>query len=75
VVIWRHYVTVAFVLPFLFLALAGVRAGRLGTRLLTLIVIAQVVMSVGYLGYVHAHGGAPGGDYGYAYDSPGNAYR
>jgi hypothetical protein len=75
VVIWRQYVTVAFILPFLFLALAGVRAGRLGRRLLTLIVVAQAVMSVGYLSYIHSHGGAPGGDYGYAYDAPGNAYH
>ncbi|HTX09274.1 MAG TPA: hypothetical protein VME22_11720 [Solirubrobacteraceae bacterium] len=75
VVIWRHYVTVAFVLPFLFLALAGVRAGRLGRRLLTLIVIAQATMSVGYISYIHSNRGAPGGDYGYAFDSPGNPYH
>jgi 4-amino-4-deoxy-L-arabinose transferase-like glycosyltransferase len=75
VVIWRHYVTVAFILPFLLLALAGVRAGRLGRRLLTLIIIAQAAISVGYLNYIHTNGGAPGGDYGYAYDSPGNAYH
>jgi hypothetical protein len=75
VLMYRHYITVAFILPFLFLALAGVRVGRLGKRLLTVIIIAQAVMSVGYLGYVHTHGGAPGGDYGYAYDSHGNVSR
>jgi hypothetical protein len=46
-----------------------------GRRLLTLIVIAHAVMSVGYLSYIHSNGGAPGGDYGYAYDSLGSAYR
>ena len=70
VLMYRHYVTVAFILPFLFLALAGVRAGRVGPRLLTIIIIAQAVMSVGYLGEIHTNRGAPGGDYGYAYDSP-----
>jgi hypothetical protein len=75
VLMYRHYVTVAFILPFLLLALAGLTAGRLGRRLLTVIIIAQAVMSVGYLAYVHTHGGASGGDYGYAYDSHGNAYH
>jgi hypothetical protein len=74
-VVYRHYITVAFILPFLFLALAGVRTGRLGRRLLTVIIVAQAVMSVGYLSYVHAHSGAPGGDYGYAYDSPNALFR
>jgi hypothetical protein len=70
VTIFRHYVIVASVLPFLFLAQAAMRAGRLGKPLLTAIIVAQAVVSIGYLSYIHTHGGAPSGDYGYAYDSP-----
>ena len=39
-----------------------------GRRLLTVLVVAEAALSVGYLTYIHVRGGAPGGDYGVAYD-------
>jgi hypothetical protein len=68
VLIYRHYLIVAFALPFVTIAVAALLRPSRGRRLLTVLVVAQAALSVQYLTYVHVRGGAPGGDYGVAYD-------
>jgi len=68
VLIYRHYLIVAFALPFVTVAVAALLQPNRGRRLLTILVVAQAALSVQYLTYIHARGGAPGGDYGVAYD-------
>lgn len=68
VLIYRHYLIVAFALPFVTVAVAALLRKSRGRRLLTVLVVAQAALSVLYLTYIHSRGGAPGGDYGVAYD-------
>lgn len=68
VLFYRHYLIVAFVLPFLTVAAAALLRPNRGRRLLIVLVVAQAALSVQYLTYIHVRGGAPGGDYGVAYD-------
>jgi hypothetical protein len=73
VVIYRHYLIVAFVLPFALLAAAALLRPRWGRPLLAVLVIAQAALSVLYLDYVHVRGRAVGGDYGVPYDRQAHA--
>ncbi|MGI8593792.1 MAG: hypothetical protein ACR2ML_05405 [Solirubrobacteraceae bacterium] len=66
-IVYRHYLLVAFALPFVSLALAGLAAGRLGRVLLACLCVGQALLSLSFLLYVHDHGGVPNGDYGVAY--------
>ena len=68
VLIYRHYLIVAFALPFVTVAVAALLRPSRGRRLLTVLVVAQAALSVQYLTYIHVRGGASGGDYGVAYD-------
>jgi hypothetical protein len=65
--IYRHYLIVAYALPFVLLTLAALVHPRRGRLLLTLLVLAQAGLSVLYLDYVHVRGRAVGGDYGIPY--------
>jgi hypothetical protein len=67
-VFYRHYLIVAYALPFVGLAVCALLRPRRGRALLTALVVAEAAVSVGYLTYIHVRGGAPGGDYGTAYD-------
>jgi hypothetical protein len=61
----RHHLLAAFPLPLVWfagLALAG--GGRRARRWLAVLVAANLVLSAGFLHYIHIHGGAPRGDYG-----------
>ena len=69
ILIYRHYMIVAFALPFVLVAVAALLRPRRGRALLVVLVVAQAALSVQYLTYIHANGGAPGGDYGVAYDA------
>jgi hypothetical protein len=73
--IYRHYLIVAYPLPFVFLALAALVHPRRGRILLTVLVLAQAGLSVLDLDYVHARGRAVGGDYGVPYDRQTHAAR
>ena len=66
-VFYRHYLIVAFALPFVCLAGGALLSPRRGRRLLTALVIAQAAITVGYLTYIHVRGGVAGADYGVAY--------
>lgn len=66
-VIYRHYLIVAYALPFVFVAMAALVHPRRGRVLLTVLVVAQAALSVLYLDYVHVRGRAVGGDYGVPY--------
>lgn len=67
-VVHRHYLLVAFVLPFLTLSLLALaRPGRVTRLLLGVLVAALAALSVQFLAYVHVNHGAPGGDYGVSY--------
>jgi hypothetical protein len=68
VLIYRHYLIIAFVLPFVLVAAAALLRPRWGRPLLAVLVIAQAGLSVLYLDYVHVRGRAVGGDYGVPYD-------
>jgi hypothetical protein len=65
--VYRHYLIVAFVLPFLFVAWAALLRPAGGRRALAVVCVAEALLSAGYLGYIHSHHGAPGGDYGVTY--------
>ena len=69
VVIYRHYLLVAFVLPFLWVASLALLRPRAGRRLLAVLCIAQALLAVQFLAYIHDHRGAPRGDYGVSYDA------
>lgn len=66
VTVFRHYLIVAFPLPWIWLARLTLRRRR-GRALLAGLWIAQLVISLSYLEYIHVHHGADGGDYGRAY--------
>jgi hypothetical protein len=68
VLIYRHYLIVAFVLPFVVVAGAALLRPHWGRPLLAVLVIAQAALSILYLDYVHVRGAAVGGDYGVPYD-------
>jgi hypothetical protein len=68
VVIYRHYLIVAFALPFVSIAVAALVSPSVGRRLLAVLVIAQAALSVQYLIYVHTQGKALGSDYGVPYN-------
>jgi len=67
-VFYRHYLIVAYALPFVSLAVGALLRPSRGRRLLVALVVAQAALSIGYLTYIHVRGGARGGDYGIAYD-------
>ena len=62
----RYYLVVTFPLEFVTLALLALRL-RLGRRLLALIWVAELIVSAGFVDYIHVNGGAVQGDYGPAY--------
>ena len=67
-IVYRHYLLVAFALPFVSLALAALAGGaRRGRGLLAALCLGQALLSLSFLAYVHDHGGVPGQDYGVAY--------
>lgn len=59
--IYRHYLIVAWVLPFLWIAWLALLWPRWGRRLLAILCVAQALLSVQYLTYIHANHGAPRG--------------
>jgi hypothetical protein len=59
----RHYLIVAYPLQWIWLSRLLLRRRR-GRALLAALWVAQLVLTLGYLGYIHAHHGAEGGDYG-----------
>lgn len=66
--IYRHYLIVAFALPFAWLAGLALLQPRRGRRALAALCVCQAAISVAFLAHIHVHGGAPGADYGVAYD-------
>ena len=66
--VYRHYLIVAFALPFAWLAGLALLRPRAGRRALAVLCVSQAAISMAFLAHIHAHGGAPGADYGVAYD-------
>lgn len=66
---YRHYLVIAFPLLYVWLArLALLPAGiRLGRATLGVLCVAQFLLTVHFLSYIHANGGSVRGDYGPAY--------
>jgi hypothetical protein len=62
----RHYLIVAYPLQWVWVSRLALRRRR-GRSLLIALWIAQLVISLFYLNYIHTHHGAEGGDYGRAY--------
>ena len=69
ITIFRHYVLVAFPLPFLIWTLAALMRPRRGRLFLICLVAVEAVMTLLVLGYVHANDGVAGGDYGVSYEA------
>jgi hypothetical protein len=67
--IYRHYLLVAFVLPFVWIASLALLRPRAGRRVLAALCVAQALLSLQFLAYIHDHHGAPHGDYGVSYDA------
>lgn len=62
----RHYLIVAYPLQWVWLSRLALNRPR-GRMLLAGLFVAQLVVTLSFLGYVHAHHGADGGDYGRGY--------
>jgi hypothetical protein len=69
VAVYRHYLLVAFALPFLSLAWLALLRPAAGRRALAVLCVAQALLGVQMLAYLHVHHGARGGDYGVSYDA------
>jgi hypothetical protein len=78
--IHRHYLIILFPLTFVWLARAALAhsdrfagAVRLGRGLLLALCLAQVLIAIGFLGYVHANQRRLRGDYGTPYGAQGGS--
>jgi hypothetical protein len=67
VIIRRYYMAITFPLEFIFLIRLADPTSRIGKRLLMGLWIAELVISLGFVGYIHTNQGATQGDYGEAY--------
>jgi len=67
IVIYRHYIVVAFPLTYLWLARAVLVDKYWGRRTLAVMVLAQACLGIAFLVFIHVHHGAAGGDYGVSY--------
>jgi hypothetical protein len=67
VVIRRYYLSVTFPFEFLFLSLLFLQIPKVGRKLLAVIWVAELVISAGFIYFVHVNQGATDGDYGDAY--------
>ena len=68
--IHRHYLLIAFPLSYLWLArlgLVGTGSLKVGRALLVSLCVAELLLAISFLGYIHVNGGARAGDYGVAY--------
>lgn len=65
--LYIHYLLVMYPLPWLWIARLGTATGRKGRVGLAVIWGAQLLVSVSFLLYIHAHHGAVYGDYGIGY--------
>lgn len=63
----RHYLIVAFPLPYVCLANLALRDSKYGEKLLLGMWCAQVVVTAAFLYYIHVNCGAPGADYDVAF--------
>jgi hypothetical protein len=62
---YQHYLICAFPFTYVFAALVL----RSHQRILTGLMLAQLLVSAGFMWYIHINGGAPDGDYGITYDA------
>lgn len=65
--IYRHYLIVTFAFEWLLVAHLALRHARWPRWLLGSLLVSQLGLSTSFLVYIHEHGGAPHGDYGFAY--------
>ena len=65
-IVWRHYLLVTYPFEALTLPLLASLGGR-RLRWLTVVWVAHFAIAVGVLAYLVAHRGAPGGDFGEAF--------
>jgi hypothetical protein len=68
--IHRHYLIVTFPLPWLWLARQMRTATRHWNYLLASLWLSELVISAGFLYYIHVNHGAPSGDFGATYSHP-----
>ncbi|MGP8214086.1 MAG: hypothetical protein ACLQQ4_00845 [Bacteroidia bacterium] len=66
-----HYLIVAF--PFTYIFMAKIFRGK--KKLFTGIIFSQLLLTVSFLVYIHAHNGAKDGDYGVTYQAQVNAVQ
>lgn len=66
--IYRHYLIITFPLEWVWLSHLGLADKRLGRRYLTIIWIAQLVISISFLFYIHINHGDSLSDYGIPYE-------
>ena len=65
----RHYLIITFPLEWVWLARLALLDRKRGGKYLGMIWVAQLVISIGFLGYIHVNHGDPLGDYGVTYDA------
>lgn len=69
--IYNHYLLVVFPLQYLWISQSFLRFGKIGERILFGVLIAQTLISVNFLYFIHKNGGSIHGDYGTAYSHQG----
>lgn len=68
VLVCRHYLIVSFPLEWVWLSRLGLSDEKRGTKYLMAIWVAQLILSMAFLIYIHINHGDPLGDYGVAYE-------
>jgi hypothetical protein len=63
----QHYLIMTFPLEWVWLSRLGLRDGGSGPKRLMWLWAAQAIISIAFLGFIHANHGFPAGDYGTAY--------
>jgi hypothetical protein len=63
----KHYWIVTFPLEWVFLSSLALKNSRYGERLLWIAWVAQLLIAVSFLDFIHVNHGAPDADYGTAY--------
>jgi hypothetical protein len=69
VYVHRHYLVVTYPLQFVWISRLALKNIFCGRTLLLVLWATQLVISAGFLAYIHQAGGAPNGDYGVAYSA------
>jgi hypothetical protein len=69
--VYRHYLLVAFPLPYVWISRMALSLVKPGRRILLLLWVLELMISAQFLHYIHVNVGAPEGDYGVKFSAQG----